>query len=216
MKHIICVAAIFAIAGCGAPASREGRFEAEAPELYSTTHPKEGWSRERVAVIRWKRPAGGVGGYAIMINKSPRFVVQPLVNLGPESDKFATPPLEDGIHYFHLRAMDAEGVPGKTAHYPLRVCADEPSAPLVESPTHPSGKTARGRSPKLIWNEGGPCVKGYYYSLSPGAGTEPVNFIDRNGVEFRNLAAGEYTFSVRALGMTGIRGPVSQYVIIIR
>jgi hypothetical protein len=215
MKQTLLMLTVIMLAGCSAPAPRADSRGPEPPVLSSTTHPAGEWSKNPVAIMTWKAPAAEIRGYAITMNKSPQFEVQPLVNLDPDAVKFTAPDLPDGTHYFHLRVIDAAGVPGATGHYKLQICADTPSAPEVKSPTHPEGRPVANPSPKFIWNETGQCVRGYYYSLSEKGSAEPDRYLDRNGIEFKNLKSGKYTFSLRAESRTGIRGGTARYVIII-
>lgn len=215
MRCIFWLFTAMLLIGCGAPSPRDERSGPEPPVLSSATHPRGEWSKNPVAVINWQVPAGEIRGYAITMNRSPRFEVQPLVNLDPEATKFTTPPLPDGTIYFHLRVVDVQGVPGATGHYELKICADTPAAPEVKSPTHPEGRPVSDPSPKFIWGKTGQCVRGYYYILSEKGTAEPETYLDRDGIEFKNLKKGRYTFSIRAESRSGVKGKTARYAIII-
>jgi hypothetical protein len=214
-KAVYIIASAIILSGCGAPAVVHHDACPDPPVLYSKTHSSGEWSGNPVAVIEWKAIKKEIRGYAIMINKNPLFEVQPLVNLDPEVSKFTTQTLPDGSSYFHIGVIGFDGCAGKTAHYRIQVCAETPGAPVVISPTHPEGVPKKSVSPKFVWNEGGPCIKGYYYSLSKNEHTGPQHFVTHHGIEFKNINPGTYTFLVQGMSNSGKKGAVSKYVIVV-
>jgi len=216
MKKLVISAAVFIVAtGCCSDRTVPERRLAVPPVLFSKTHSQNEWSDNQVAVMQWNIPKNAIKGYALIMNKVPVFEVQPLVNLEPEAMKFITPKLSDGVTYFHMRTIGADERPSATAHYKLNICAEKPVTPQIKSPTHTDGAASKRRSLKLIWEDGGICVKGFYYSLTPKENAEPDLFITNNGIEFHNLKDGTYTFSLRAASRTGIKGDISKYRIVI-
>jgi hypothetical protein len=157
-----------------------GKFtDVQAPmlQVMSATHPLAGWSDQQVATLQWQIPAdeSGIDGYATIVNQIPDF--DPTVrNLEGNTTRLNITVNEDGVHYFHIRAIDRAGNYGRTVHYPLRVSRNPLPLPDVESPTHPEGQAVAEREARFSWKQfGGERVRGFLYSLSKDTMSRPEN-----------------------------------------
>lgn len=96
-----------------------------APQITSATHPSANASGNNHPVFSWNAPdnAGGIGiqGYALLLDEQP--TTDPgnmLVKSGQETTAdFAY--VANGVHYFHLRAVDWLGNTGTAGHYAILV-----------------------------------------------------------------------------------------------
>jgi hypothetical protein len=93
-----------------------------APVINSDTHPREEWSQERTATLRWSIPAG-VTALRYTLDQNPSSVpTETPINLIRE---FTASDLPDGISYFHLQFKNDDGW-GRIARYRLAVDTTAP------------------------------------------------------------------------------------------
>jgi hypothetical protein len=194
-----------------------------APLVYSTTHPAGQWSKNSVAVIRWKPPAdeSGIVGYATLVNRSADMArvedINPTIqNINANITRRVIPSLEDGIAYFHIRAIDGSGNFSRTIHYRIQVSANPLPIPVVVSPTHKLGKAADSNTPKFKWAmDNTERLKGFLYSLSKDGGRPPDKFTTNFNTEFKDLEEGRYFFSLTAINKTNMKSRVAVYPFIV-
>lgn len=195
----------------------------EPPVLFSLTHKKEKWSRLPVARITWKPPrdASGIVGYATMISRPSdldrSIDVDPVIqNIRASITSKVISELEDGVTYFHIRAIDGAGNFSRTIHYPIKVSINPLSAPVVVSPTHPERRPVDKNSPVFRWAvDDTERLKGFVYSISKDTPVKPDNFITDFEMKFDNLAKGEYYFTLRAVDKLNQQSKERKYNFII-
>ncbi|MBN1501452.1 MAG: exo-alpha-sialidase [Spirochaetes bacterium] len=190
---------------------------AAPPEVFSSTHPFEKWSKNSIAYINWKKPAdeSGIAGYATIINRDPNF--NPTVQ-NYESNIFSTRSgsLDDGINYFHIRTIDNAGNFSRTVHYPLMVSSTPLQMPLITSDTHKEGEKTNSRNVTLRWTQADEIrVKGFRYSLSLNSLSNPDKFISGKEISFDQLADGRYFFQIQGVDKTNTYGRTATYEIVI-
>ena len=93
-----------------------------APVVTSSTHPIDGWSADRTAVLRWTVPSG-VTGVRTLLNESATAV--PTRVYDTPISEITLNDLPDGISYFHIQFRNADGW-GRVTHYRLAVDARPP------------------------------------------------------------------------------------------
>lgn len=183
------------------------------PAVRSTSHPEEGWSRSSVGRMYWQAPqdASGIEGYATIVNEIPDF--NPTIqNQGETVTAVVVPQLDDGVTWFHIRAIDKAGNFSRTIHYPLRTSINPLPAPVVISPTHPQGKSSDLNEGTVQWAiDGGERLKGFMYSLSRDRYTPPDTFITDFKFNFSDLSQGLYFFSIAAVDQTNVKSKVETY-----
>ncbi len=189
----------------------------DTPVLSSPTHPENAWSKDTTALVQWKPPAdeSGISGYAVIVNKEPDFI--PAVqNLEGNIRSYRIPDLDDGISYFHIRAVDGAGNYSRTVHYPLQVSKNQLSLPLVVSPTHPESQVSTSRSPRFRWTMGEKVrLKGFLYSIARDTTARPATFSTDFEAAFEGLEDGRYFFTLAAVDKTNTMGRVAVYEIIV-
>lgn len=189
----------------------------EPPLVTSVTHPDNRWVRSERAVIQWTAPAdeSGIEGYAFIVNRE-RYFNPTVVNAPANIRSYTAAFLEDGVSYFHIRAVDRAGNYSRTVSYPLLVARTPLSIPVVQSSTHPEGNAVENVSPEFTWTIAeAERVKGYFYSLAPDRPESPRLFTEQSAVGFSNLARGRYFFSVKGLDRADVPGRVAVYEIIV-
>ena len=117
------------------------------PMVSPLTHEIEDWSNDTTVEVIW--PAvfaeggavdedSGIAGYSTQWSADPATIPDDTVDLADSDTQTASPPLEDGVHWFHLRAVDSAGNWSETVHLgPLMIDTTPPSLPRL------------GRLPKL-------------------------------------------------------------------
>lgn len=187
------------------------------PKVYSRTHPENEWSRQTNAIIEWEPPVdeSGIAGYAVIYNDLPSF--DPTVqNIEGPIHKYVVPDLKDGVTYFHIRAIDKAGNYSRTIHYPLMVSSTPLPMPVISSPTHPEGAQVDSPVAVLQWTiDQKERLKGFYYAIAKDAIVEPSTFTTSDSVTLDSLQKGRYFFSIRPIDMTGMKGRMATYELVI-
>lgn len=193
--------------------ARYSDIHVEVPSVFSATHPDGVWSREPVARISWAPPQdeSGIAGYATITNRIADF--NPTVqNFGPNINRIAIQDLEDGVTYFHIRAIDGAGNYSRTVHYRLNVSARPLPMPVVVSPLHPQGKSSDVPDAVMRWAiQDTERLKGFVYSFSKDKFTRPDKFITDFEIKFDDLKEGHYFFSIAAVDKTNALSQVAAY-----
>jgi len=198
-------------------AAKHSDIYVDTPVITSPTHPENAWSKDSTALVQWKPPAdeSGIAGYAVIVNKVHDFI--PAVqNLEGNIRTYRIPDLDDGISYFHIRAVDGAGNYSRTVHYPLQVSKNQLAGPLVVSPTHPESQVSTSRSPLFRWTMGEKVrLKGFLYGIRRDAAVRPATFSADFEAAFEDLEDGRYFFTLAAVDKTNTMGRVSVYEIIV-
>ncbi|HEX2039243.1 MAG TPA: hypothetical protein VHF47_05860 [Acidimicrobiales bacterium] len=122
----------------------------------------------------------------------------------------------DGVHWFHVRALNGAGLWSATTHYKVQVDDTTPSAPTVSSSTHPS-ETAWSAQPNAAMSfpagDTAP-IDGYSWSLDQSPSTTP----DTSSEGLSSSATvtpgeGTYWFHVRARNASGLWGATRHYAL---
>jgi hypothetical protein len=191
------------------------------PEVVSLTHPEGVWSKDSVALIKWKSPKdeSGVVAYWTLVTTKPDvrpFVDPPIADLAGNVTQKVIANLEDGVTYFHIRAEDGAGNLSRTVHYKLQVSINPLPSPVVLSPTHPQGKAMPSDAPVFRWAmDDSDRLKGFYYTLSRDYFTRPDTFTMDFETSFKQLEEGRYFFRIQAVDKTNKIGPTSTYDIVV-
>lgn len=188
----------------------------DPPVVYSRTHPTDTWSRLSRAQIEWKHPMdeSGIVGYATLVNDQEDFNPN-IQNIDGNINSIKIPDLDNGVTYYHIRAIDGAGNYSRTIHYKIQVSRNPLPMPLVESPTHPEGKAVDSRSPILRWTmDETPRLKGFLYSISKGSIKKPDIFTIDFEMNFNDLEEGRYFFNIRSVDKTNFLSRVATYEII--
>ncbi|MFC1670486.1 hypothetical protein ACFL20_08840 [Spirochaetota bacterium] len=193
------------------------------PVVFSSTHPRGKWKRNSIAQIQWRSPKdnSGIVGYAGLVTKSIK--TRQVVDINPTIQNIkghirrkVIPELEDGITYFHIRAIDGAGNFSRTIHYPIRVSVNPLPIPVVVSGTHPQGKSGKTNSPEFRWAMDDVVrLKGFLFALSRDTVKQPNRFTTDLKVNFSDLKEGKYFFSLQAVDKTNMKSRIAPYVFFI-
>ncbi len=187
------------------------------PRVFSRTHPRGTWSRNPVARIEWKPPEdeSGIVGYAEIIDQLP-YTNPPLQTVQGFVNRKVTQELDDGIYYYHIRAIDGAGNTSRTVHYKLQISANPLSIPVIVSNTHPQNESVPYDDARFKWAiDETERLKGFVYSISKDTITRPENFITDFQVEFNDLEEGGYFFNIAAVDKTNQVGRSANYYFIV-
>ncbi len=187
------------------------------PEVFSRSHPENRWSRENSAVVNWKKPfdESGIAGYAMITDKSPNTNPTIQNQRGDASSALLTG-LDDGITYFHIRAIDGAGNMSRTVHYKLQVSSNPLSIPVIVSPTHPENVKSKNTDAVFHWAiNDSRRLKGFLYSVSKDTSLKPEKFIKDFEIKFNELENGVYYFNLAAVSTTDQVSRVATYCFIV-
>jgi hypothetical protein len=96
-----------------------------APKISSTTHPSTNASGNNHPVFSWNAPdnPGGIGirGYALTFDDQPATDPGAVVVKQAQETSADFANVSNGVHYFHLRAVDLLGNTGTAGHYTVLV-----------------------------------------------------------------------------------------------
>ncbi|UCE19791.1 MAG: T9SS type A sorting domain-containing protein, partial [Gemmatimonadota bacterium] len=168
----------------------------EAPEIFSSTHPSEStWYSDRNPGIHWTivSDLSGIAGFSSVLSNVPDLIPNE-TNQGPE-DSQQYFDVDDGVWYFHCRAVDGAGNWGPTDHFSVRIDATDPDAPIdlavePEGWTHSHVFTLTWTDPEDISG-----VAGGYFRLNelPSSDTDG-EFITENPIVVEIAGEGEHMF----------------------
>jgi len=193
------------------------------PIVYSISHPQNRWSRTPIATIRWKAPRdeSGIVGYAVIVTRpsdsSRIHDINPgIKNIKGERNRYIIPQLQDGITYFHIRAIDGAGNFSRTVHFPVKTSANPLPRPVVVSSTHPPLKSNKKKNASFAWSvTGADRLKGFIYSLSRNKAKDPQRFTTDFKKTFKDLKQGRYFLTIRAIDKTNLESKTETYPFIV-
>ena len=169
-----------------------------------------GWSGNSTVQIVWggATDENGIGGYS--------YVFSPVADFMPDEVKDTsvttlTMPLPDGEHWFHLRAVDAEGNWGQAVHVgPIRIDTFQPVRPVPSSPSQQVGGVSADRTIDVAWSGASDAqsgLDGYAVSWTLGRAGTPATAKNLEETVSRvtspQLGVGAWWFNIRAVDNAG-------------
>ena len=188
--------------------------EVKPPTGLATSSPSHanGWSANSTVQIVWggATDENGIGGYSYAFSPVQDFVPDEVKDAGATVTTL-TMPLPDGEHWFHLRAVDAEGNWGQAVHLgPIRIDTFQPVRPVPSSPSHQVGGASADRTIDVAWSGASDAqsgLDGYAVSWTLGrAGSPPtVKSLEEtvSRVTSPQLGVGAWWFNIRAVDNAG-------------
>ncbi len=187
------------------------------PNVYSSTNIEDKWSKDNTALIRWTKPQdeSGIAGFATMTDKNPN--TNPTIqNQRSDASNILITGLDDGVTYFHIRAIDGVGNMSRTVHYKLQVSANPLAQPIIVSTTHPENGVSQATDAFFRWAvNDSRRLKGFVYSISKDTATKPEKFLKEFDIKFSDLETGVYYFNLAAVSTTNQVSRVSTYTFIV-
>jgi subtilisin family serine protease len=169
-----------------------------------------GWSANSTVQIVWggATDENGIGGYSYAFSPVAGFVPDEVKDTSATT---LTMPLPDGEHWFHLRAVDAQGNWGQAVHVgPIRIDTFQPVRPVPSSPSHQVGGVSADRTIDVAWSGASDAqsgLDGFAVSWTQGrAGSPPtVKNVEEtvSRVTSPQLGIGAWWFNIRAVDNAG-------------
>lgn len=188
-----------------------------APSVFSSSHPEDRWSTDNTALIKWKKPSdeSGIAGYATIIDKNP-YTNPTIQNQRSDASSILATGLDDGITYFHIRAIDGAGNMSRTVHYKLQISSNPLAMPVVVSTTHPENGKSELTDAVFRWAvNDSRRLKGFVYSISKDTAIKPVKFLKDFEIQFNDLEKGVYYFNIAAVSATNQVSRVATYSFVV-
>lgn len=186
-----------------------------APAVSSSTHPDQAtWYQSASPAVSFPTTdTSGISGYSYVLDQVAT-TVPDSTSEGATTTKSYTG-LADGVHWFHVRALNGAGTWGDVSHFALRVDASPPAAPTVTSSTHPNQTTWYANSAPqfaLPTTDTAP-VEGYSYVIDTSAATVPDTTSEGTATSrsYTGLADGTQWFHVRARNASGLWGLTAHF-----
>ena len=183
--------------------------------IISSSHPTESdWHATNQAEMSWGATDGAsqVAGYSHVIDTNPD-TAAPADAVTSTTTSSAT--LPDGVHYLHVRASDSLGNLGDTSHYRFQVDSTPPTAPTIQSLTHPDPTQAYAAGDlELDWAvaDTSPVVE-HSYVLDQSATTEADTTPEGRSKSYKPEppADGVWYFHVRSQNAAGLWSDTSHF-----
>ncbi|MBN1897543.1 MAG: hypothetical protein JW827_02105 [Spirochaetes bacterium] len=197
----------------------ETDMKCNAPVVFSPTHKTNVYSYENEAIFKWNIPedASGIRSLAYAFDSNPDTEPE-IENLSATVKERQFKDLENGIYYFHLRAIDNSFNWSPAFHYRIMVDTNPPGAPLVFSPTHQEMVPSDDFSPVFTWQlkEKRP-IKGYSYLFTQEKDSIPQDSITttKTNITFKDIDPGIWHFKIKAQDTAGRWGDYSTFTIIV-
>ena len=194
-------------------ATRRVRIASQAPTISglacSPQVSESTWYAADDAAFTWSVADGGseATGYSWVLDQSaPTEPDTATIEGTSPSQVYAD--LADGVWYFHVRAVDAVGRWGGTAHRRIQIDSGAPAMTGLTSTSHPDETTwCRGSEVRLFWagSDDRSGVAGYSWLLDHAAATMPDQTDDgpATGTTIAGVADGEWWAHVRCRDAAG-------------
>lgn len=184
------------------------------PSVSSSTHPNtSAWYPSRSVSASWSASDNltGVSAYAVAFDQSA--TTTPTSTTTATSGTFSA--TSDGTWYLHVRARDAAGNWGGTAHYRIQIDSAGPGAVTVTSSTHPEGQWVRSDDPvfSMSASDGLSGIAGYSYVISADKNAAVDKTPESTGsvASFSDVGSGDRWFRVRAVDKAGNESGITSY-----
>ena len=192
-----------------------------APVISSPTHPDEGqWYDNNSPHFEWTTPddLSGIVGYSYVLDQSSSTIPDTTIDT-TGNYKFYND-IDDGIWWFHVRAVDNAENWGTTDHYKVKIDVHNPPAPVISSPTHPDeGQWYDNNDPLFEWTipDDPSGIAGYSYDFDHSSSTTPDTSIDMTGTvkPYYDVDDGIWWFHVRAVDNADNWGATDHYKVMI-
>jgi len=192
--------------------------------INSVTHPSDKWIASSRAHLSWDidEPISGIKGFSYQIDKQKHTVPDNTIDtisrqliLGQTSHF-----LEDGIWFFHIKAISNSGLLGKTAHYKF-MFDTQINTPVIESSSHSSSEWSSSRICNFRWKMedvlSGIARYNYKIDRFPNTITDLEEEIDssQNSLDYTLESDGIWYFHLQATDNAGNISKVGHYKVMV-
>jgi hypothetical protein len=102
------------------------------PTISSPTHREGIWTSRKNLLISWDADdLSGISSFLYLLDSKPDS--EPTQRLDGDVRSLSFEDLPDGIHHFHLRAINGAGLVSRTSRYEIRVDSSVPSTPIIRA-----------------------------------------------------------------------------------
>jgi hypothetical protein len=186
--------------------------------ISSSSHPSSStWYSDDTPSFSWTAATdslSGLDGYSYVLDSNAS--TTPNTSVQTSGTSFTASSQSDGVHYFHVRAVDNAGNGGSTDHYTVRIDDTNPGAPNISSSTHPNpSETYSSGSISFSWTTPSDTsgIDGFSYTFNSSPSTTPDTSIDTSGTSHSESVAvdGTYYLHVRAVDKAGNWGSTDHF-----
>ncbi|MEM2618367.1 MAG: Ig-like domain repeat protein [Candidatus Hadarchaeales archaeon] len=194
------------------------------PGLGSPTHPnQDGWYSNNSPRFEWGIPSSTspIVGYSFLLDRTENTVPDENLEITDNSENYyVSGQLADGVWYFHVRAKDAAGNWGPSAHFGVQIDNTPDGPPAVFSPTHPDPSKWYNKNTWIgfQWSPASPTapVVGFLYYIDENPDTVPENGMDGefttdNQVYIPYCSDGTWYFHIRQKDAAGHWGQTAHF-----
>jgi len=219
IKSIISIIIVAIVCIESVPADAWGTFS-----ISSSSHPDQNkWYAENTPSFTWTispDDTPGLTKYSYQLDQGSSTI--PDDTIEGTNTTYTYAPLADGIHYFHIKAMDAAGNWSNASHYKIQIDTKSPSDTFsISSSSHPEQSKwyATNTPPSFTWTtfyDDASGFAGYSYELDKNPETIPNDSIDGTNIAYTHngtLTDGIYYFHVKAGDAAGNWSNASHYKI---
>ena len=218
IKSIISIIIVAIVCIESVPADAWGTFS-----ISSSSHPDQNkWYAENTPSFTWTispDDTPGLTKYSYQLDQGSSTI--PDDTIEGTNTTYTYAPLADGIHYFHIKAMDAAGNWSNASHYKIQVDTKPPDILVIFSSNYPDQNKwyATNTPPSLIWTTSGGDASGlvgYSYLIDKNSEAIPDDIIDGTNTAYTHsvsLTDGIHYFHVKAGDAAGNWGNASHYKI---
>lgn len=186
----------------------------------SSTHVPGILSVENIVEVSWYAyAASGIAGYSFLWSKSP--TVDPDTVIDTTKNSTVSPPLADGVWYFHIKAKNNAEVWGSTLHYgPFYINSGTIAIPAVSiTNSNPAISTSESNWTSrnlinIVWTTdlADTNVAGYSYEFSSISDTDPDNTSEGAAKSLSiSKADGVWYFHIKSQNTVGEWGNAIHY-----
>ncbi|CAL9502991.1 DNRLRE domain-containing protein [Streptomyces sp. enrichment culture] len=180
------------------------------PTVTSTSHPDQTAAYRATGFTATWRTDAAAAGYSYALDDAATTVPNTTADSTTASYTGTVP---EGTWYLHVRAVDAAGTWGPTAHYRLTVDTTAPAAPAVTSPDFPSDAWAGdiGDTGTFTLSSGDPGLESFSYSLDGGPATQVTADAAAEQVRLTPASDGSHRLTVTATDRAGNTSAAAVY-----
>ncbi|MBI1929482.1 T9SS type A sorting domain-containing protein, partial [Candidatus Poribacteria bacterium] len=199
----------------------------ETPIIRSRTHPPERWSKSHIVDLRWDEAPtlSGAPRYNFALDHAPDTIPDTVLpspsgrGAGGEGEgNHIEQALDDGIWYFHLKAISRTGIGSETAHYRIQIDS-QIATPVIRSPSHADSTSWYANpSPVIEWTIAGDLsgIAGYFGEWDAQPNTIPQTPLsgisESTNPQINESTPSRFTFHVSRFTQYAIRNPAGEII----
>ncbi|MDX3615694.1 DNRLRE domain-containing protein [Streptomyces europaeiscabiei] len=180
------------------------------PTVSSATHPDQAAAYKTTAFTATWATSAAAAGYSYVLDAASDTV--PNTTTDSTTASYAGT-VTEGTWYLHVRAADAAGTWGPTAHYRFTVDTTAPAVPTVSSPDFPDEVWAgdAGDTGTFTLSSGDKGLKSFTYALDGGTATTVTATAAAEAIDLTPASDGSHKLTVTATDKAGNTSAATAY-----